>query len=173
MSHGTAPLAKWDPTYLHLAPAVYVSSATAIYTPLSCDAILTLIRPFGAGDAWVEIIRCCKTVYVPEPYIGLLLGANFTLVEDWNRLQGSIVNTAAEDACRPFNNWIRATIARAVLDNYSTLILLEPSATLRDALLLQHLHRLLLSHMPGLYPSINQAAGTRISKKVREVAVKL
>ena len=49
----------------------------------------------------------------------------------------------------------------------------EPLAPLPDALLLQHRHRLLLSHLPGLYPSINRAVGTRISKTVREVAVEL
>ena len=32
VSYGTAPLAVWDPTYLHLAPAVYVPSAAAIDT---------------------------------------------------------------------------------------------------------------------------------------------
>ena len=44
-----------------------------------------------------------------------------------------------------------------------------------DALLLQHRHRhrLLLSHLPGIYPSINRAAGTHIAKTVREVAVEL
>ena len=40
-------------------------------------------------------------------------------------------------------------------------------------LLLQHRHRLLLSHLPGLEPSINRAAGTRIAETVGEVAVEL
>ena len=49
----------------------------------------------------------------------------------------------------------------------------EPSAPLPDALLLQHRHWLLPSHLPGLDPSINFAEGTRIAETVGEVAVEL
>ena len=49
----------------------------------------------------------------------------------------------------------------------------DPSAPLSDALLLEHRHRLLLAHLPGLDSRINRAAGTRIAKTVGEVAVEL
>ena len=49
----------------------------------------------------------------------------------------------------------------------------DTSAPLPDALLLEHRHRLLLRHLPRLDPSINRAAGTRISETVREVVVEL
>ena len=49
----------------------------------------------------------------------------------------------------------------------------KPSAPLPDALLLQHRHQLLFSHLPEIYPSINREAGTHISKTVGEVAVEL
>ena len=49
----------------------------------------------------------------------------------------------------------------------------KPLAPLPDALLLQHRHWILLSHLPGLDPSINLTAGTRISKMVGEVAVEM
>ena len=64
-----------DPTYLHFALAVYAPRAAAIDTSLSGDANVTLLGTYGAGDAGVEIIRCRKTVYVPAPYVGLLLCA--------------------------------------------------------------------------------------------------
>ena len=51
VSYGTAPLANWDPTYLHLAPDFDVTSAAAIDTSLSGDANLTLLVPYRAGDA--------------------------------------------------------------------------------------------------------------------------
>ena len=100
----------WDPTYLHLSPAVYVPSATAIDTSLADDSNLTLLGPYGAGDAGVEIISCCKTVYVPAPYVGLLLSADHSPVEAWNHLRGEIVNAAAKAACRPLIDWLRAAI---------------------------------------------------------------
>ena len=49
----------------------------------------------------------------------------------------------------------------------------EPSAPLPDALLLQHRHRLLLSHLPGLDPIFNRFTGTCIVETVEEVAVEL
>ena len=49
----------------------------------------------------------------------------------------------------------------------------EPSAPLPNALLLQHRHWLLLRHLPGLDPSINRAAGTRIDEMVGELAVEI
>ena len=62
VSYGTAPLAVWDPTYLHPAPAVYVPRAAAIDTSLPGDPNITLLGPYGAGDAGVNIIRCSKSV---------------------------------------------------------------------------------------------------------------
>ena len=131
-------------------------SAAAIDTSLAGDTNLMLLRPYLAGDAGVEIIRCHKTMYVPAPYDGLLLGANFTLIEAWHRLRGAIVEAVVEDACRSLIDWLRTAIVRAGPDTYSALVVPEPLAPLPDALLLQHRHRLLLSHLSGLDPSINQ-----------------
>ena len=112
-------------------------------------------------------------MYVPTPYVGLLLCADITPVEAWNLLRGAIVDTAAEAACRPLIDWLRATIVQSGPNTHSTLIFPEPLAPLPDALLPQHRHRLLFSHLPGLDLSINQAAGTRITETVGEVAVEL
>ena len=43
VSYDTAPLAVWDPIYLHLAPAVYVPITAAIDTSLSSNANITLL----------------------------------------------------------------------------------------------------------------------------------
>ena len=51
ISYGTAPLAVWDPTYLHLAPVVYVPSTAAIDTFLSGDANITLLGSYVTGEA--------------------------------------------------------------------------------------------------------------------------
>ena len=111
--YGIAPLAVWDPTYLHLDPAVYVTSATTIDTSLTGDPNITLLGPYGAGEVGAKIIRCCKTVYVPAPYIGLLLGNNLTLVEAWNRLRVAIVDVAAKAASWPVIDWLHALIVQS------------------------------------------------------------
>ena len=130
----------WDPTYLHPALAVYVMSAAAIDTFLSGDTNITLLGPFGAGDARVEIIRCRKTVYIPAPYVGLLFFADLSPVEAWIPLHGVSVDAAAEAACRPLIDWLRAAIVRSGPNTHSVLVVPEPSAPLPDTLLLQHRH---------------------------------
>ena len=173
VSYGTAPLAVWDTTYLHLSPAVYVPSDAAIYTSLAGDTMNNLLGPYGAGYAGAGIIRCRKNVYVPALYVGLLLGDNLTLVEARNRLRGAIVDAAAKATCRPVIDWLRAAIVRSGVGTYSALVVSEPLAPLPDALLLQHRHQLLLRHLTGLKPSINFTAGTGITDTVREVALEL
>ena len=148
-------------------------SAAAIDDSLAGDPNLTLVGPYGAGEVGVETIRCRKTVYVPAPYAGLLLGADLTPIEAWHRLRGAIVNATAEEACRPLIDWLRAALVRASPDAYSALMVPKPSAPLPDALLLQHRHQPLLIHLPGLDLSINQAAGTCIAETVREVVMEL
>ena len=171
VSYDTAPLSVWDPKYIHLTPAVYVPSAAAIDTSLYGDTNVTLLGPYGAGDAGVEIICYCKTVYVPARYVGLLLCAHLTPAEARNRLRRAIVDAAAEADYRPLIDWLHAAIVRSVSNTHSTLIVPEPSAPLPDTLLLQHRHQLFLSHLPRLDPSINRAMGTRIAETVEEVAV--
>ena len=173
VSYGTAPLVGWDPTYLHLAPAVYVPSAAAIETSLAGNPNVTLLGPYVAGDVGVKIIRCRKTVYVPATFVGLLLSADLSLVEAWNGLWGEIIDNAAENAYRPIIDWLQAAIVRSGPNTHSALVVPDLSAPLPDTLLLQHRHRLLLSHLPGLDPSINQAEGTCIAETVGEVVVEM
>ena len=166
VSYGTPPLVVWDPTYLHLAPGVYVPSAAAIDTSLDGDPNVTLLGPYSAGDAGAEIIRCRKTFYVPAPYVGLLLSDDLIPVEVWNRLRGAIVYAAAEAACRPVINWLHAAIVRSGPNTYSALVVPNPLAPLPDALLLQHRHRLLLIHLPALKPALTARQGPVLPKRL-------
>ena len=79
-------------------------------------------------------------------------------------MRGAIIDAAVEDACRPIVDWLRSALKRSGPDALSTLVVPHPSAPLPDALLLEHRNRLLLAHLPGLDPSINCAAGTRIAE---------
>ena len=110
ISYGTAPLAVLYPTYLHLAPAVYMSSVAAIDTSLAGYPNITLLGPYGAVDAGAQIICCCKTANVPAPYLGLLLGEDITQVEACNSLREAIVDAGAKTSCRPVIDWLRNAI---------------------------------------------------------------
>ena len=164
VSYGTTPLAVWDPTYPHLTPTVYVPSAATIDTSLDGDSNVKLLGPYGPGDTRIEIIPCPKTVYVPAPYVVLLLSADLSPVEPCNRLRGAIVDAVAEAACQPIIDWLRATIIRSGPNTHSALVVPDPSAPLPHRLLIQHRRRLLLIHLPGLNQSINWSEVTRIAE---------
>ena len=149
VSYGTAPLEMWYPTYLHLASAVYIPRAASIDTSLAGYPNVTLLGTYGTVDAGDENIRCCKTVYVPAPYVGLLLSKDLSPVEAWNRLCGEIVDAGAEATCRPIIDWLRAAIVRSGPNKHSTLMVPNALAPLTETLFLQHRHRLLLIHLPG------------------------
>ena len=173
VTFGTAPLAMWDPTYLQQAAAVNVLTPAAIDTALAGDPAVTLLGPFADGDPSTEAVRCRKTVYVPAPFVGLLLGQDLTPVQAWNRVRGAVVDAGAEASSKPLVDWLRVALTRAAPNAYPMLRVDEPAAPLPDVLLLQHRHRILIQHLPGLDPSINNAAGTRIAATVGEVAVEL
>ena len=101
------------------------------------------------------------------------MSLDLTPVEAWQRLRGAIVDAAAKYACRPLIDWLPAALVRSGPNALSALRVPEPSAPLPDGLLMQHRHRLLLGHLPGLDPRINRAASTQIVETVGEVAVEL
>ena len=73
VSYGTAPLAVWDFTYLHLAPAIYVPSAAAIDTSLAGDPNVTLLGPYGAGDAGGRNHMLLQDCVCPRALCGLIV----------------------------------------------------------------------------------------------------
>ena len=81
-------------------------SAAPIDTSFAGDTNIKLLEPYGVADAGVEIIHCRKTVYVPSPYMGLLLCTDLSLVEARKRLCGAIADTADEAACQPLIDWL-------------------------------------------------------------------
>ena len=159
VTYRTALLAQWDPAYLHLASAVHVPSADMIDAAIAGDTNLRMLGPYGAGGTGVESILCRKIVYVPAPYVGLLLSSDLTPVEAWQRLRGAIVDAAAEEACRPIIDWLRASLVRSGQNALSMLRVPEPLAPLPDTLLLQHRHWLLLSHLPRVGPEHKSRGG--------------
>ena len=109
-------------------------SIAAIDTFLYGYPTINLLGPYGAGYTVAEITRCPKTVYVPDPYVGLLLGNNLTLVEVWKRLQ-VVMSMPPPRLCWPIIDWMNV-IDRSGPDKYSAFVFPELLAPLPEALLL-------------------------------------
>ena len=72
-SYGTASLEVCDPTYPHLALAVYVPSAAAVYTSLDGNPNITLLGPYGAGDAGGQNHTLLQDIVCPRHLYGLIV----------------------------------------------------------------------------------------------------
>ena len=101
VSYGTAPLVVWDPTYLHLTPAVYVPSAAAIDISLSGDANVTLLGTYSAGDAggWNHMqSQDCVCTHALCGFI----------VVCWSKPGGSVETPAQSNCQRRSQGWLLA-----------------------------------------------------------------
>ena len=57
-----------------------------------------------------DAIQVCKTVYVPSPFVNLLLGHLLTATKAWKRLRGEIVDGNIEDDCKPVIDLLREAL---------------------------------------------------------------
>ena len=140
--YGTAPLAVWDPTYLHLAPSS-TCLAPALYTPLFLETPTSPSWYHTARETWGRNYTLPQDCVCPRAIHGLIVGDIIFPVEAWNCLRGSIANAVAKAAFWPIIDWLRPAIFRSGPNTHSALVIPNPSAPLPNALLLHHRHRLL------------------------------
>ena len=77
----------------------------------------------------MEAIHVRKTIYLPAPFVGILLEHYLTPVEAWSRLCGAIVNTGSTVDCNPITNWLRVALTmRSGIDHPSPLAMSRTAA---------------------------------------------
>ena len=65
----------------HIGTAVHVSMAQALNVALASKPNINLLGPLNTGDVDIESIRVRKTIYFPDPLVGILLEHDLTPVE--------------------------------------------------------------------------------------------
>ena len=96
----------------------------AIDVALYQDPDANLLGPFTAANADVEPLCIHKTIYLPAPFIRLLIERYINLAEAWNLIHGAIDNRGKEVDCRPIIDWISVVLTKKVGDDKSPLAML-------------------------------------------------
>ena len=81
---------------------------------------IDLLGPFTAYDTDMNSIHVRKTIYLPAPFMGILLERNLTPVEVWSFLRDTIVNAGATVDCQCVIEWIRITLTSKSAEYHSS-----------------------------------------------------
>ena len=87
MVAGTIILANWDPRYLNiLRKLVNVPSPVNTDTALAVIPNRILLDHMSDSDAGATSVSVSHTVYVPPPFVPILLASKLSPFEAWQRL---------------------------------------------------------------------------------------
>ena len=104
----------------------------------------------------VEPLCVRKTIYLPEPFLGVFLERNLMPAEACTCLRGATINGGQEVDCQLIIVWLRIALTKKVGDDKLPLTMPRPTAPLADGNLLCHWHHMLTRHLPGLDPSLQR-----------------
>ena len=79
---GTVGYTNWPIVSLHqIGVTIYVLMTEAINTVLARKTSMNLMEKFSTENAGVNVIRGCKTIYLPTPYMGVFMGGGSCLLK--------------------------------------------------------------------------------------------
>lgn len=80
---------------------------------LALDPNIMMMGPHAAGAAGTLEVLVCGAIYVPPPFVSLVMHQDFTPRQAWGILGGAIVPAGKEFECRPLLNWLKVALTRA------------------------------------------------------------
>ena len=163
MVASTVTLSNWEPSYLNLlCNSVNIPSPAKIHTALVVMPTSILLYPMADGDAGATTVRVHRTVYVPPPFVPILLVDELSPVKAWHRLQGTLATANLEVDCWAVTNCLKVALIRPAPNALPPLLMYEPTAPLVDPVILKHCRAILIRYLPGLDPSMIWATGSLI-----------
>ena len=134
-----------------------IPSPAKIHTALVVMPTTILLYPMADGDAGATTVRVHRTVYVPPPFVPILLVDELSPVKAWHRLQGTLATANLEVDCWAVTNFLKVALIRPAPNALPPLLMYEPTSTLSDAVILKHCHAMLIRDLPCLDPSMIRA----------------
>ena len=172
MVAGSFALAIWDPKYLKLLQnLVNAPIPAAIDTDLATTPPPILLDPMEDGNVGATAIRVRCTVYMPLPFIPIVLACELNSIEISKRIWGALVTANLEADCRVVINWLRVALVCSAPKALSSLLTSDPTATLVDAVLIKYCHAVLTRDLPGLDPSMSRATGSLIATNIKDLVL--
>ena len=145
---------------------VNLSSLVKIDTTLAAMPPPILLDPIADGDdgATTVCVRC--TVYVPPPFVPILVAGKLSLVKFWHRLWGALVTSNLEADFRAFIYWLQVALVCSAPRALSPLLASEPTSPFADAVLMKHRHSMLIRNLSVLNLSPRPERGFLITTNI-------
>jgi hypothetical protein len=117
-------LIEWKSDYFHqLNQQLLVPSAATIDTVFAAQPEAEFLGPYAQGEAGTELIKVCRTCFVPPRYVPLFLAGPIKPREAWERVRGQIVTEGQEVACQALIKFFQAVITRVAVGDAPALSL--------------------------------------------------
>ena len=119
----------------------------------------------------VTVIRVRQTVYVPPPFVLILLTGELSPSKTWLRLRGALVTEKLVSDFWAVIEWLRVALDLPATNSLSTLLTSDPTAPLDATVLLKHRNSVLICDLPVLNPSVIRATGSLIATNIGDLVL--
>ena len=97
---GSVALSNWYPRYLNLLPdLVDVPNPSEKNTSLGLTPPPILLDSMEDGEMGATAVHMCRTIYVPPPFMPVLLDRKLSPSKTWQRLWGALSKANLEADC--------------------------------------------------------------------------
>lgn len=126
--NGQAPtMVQIANTYFHQASVVQTPTVACINQLLAADLNLQLLGPYNVGDPDVEDVNVWCLVFIPNPYLALILSQGLTPREAWEQIWAQIVTNGVEPECQPLIDWLSVALT-CMGPNQQPQVIIKPPA---------------------------------------------
>ena len=135
---------------------------------------MELLALFTSEDSRMDSVRVHKTIYFPDPYVGIFLKRNLTPDYAWRCLLGAIVDAGAKADYKPIIDWIRVSLMQESREDHPyPLAMPQPTNLFIGRDLLRHRNHILIRHIPKHNPALQRVQGYLIASHIEEMALDL
>ena len=100
----------WSDSYFNQVGDTQVPTSAYMDQLLAADPALQQVGPFAAGTADTEVVNTRYCMFIPNPYLTMLLDDCLTPREAWMQLRGAMVADGNVAACQPLIDWLRVAL---------------------------------------------------------------
>ena len=136
------------------------------------DPNTLLLHSFDAGDDDVYAVRVQWAIYVPPPFVSIMMTGDLTPMQDCTILRAAIIFAGKQVDCHALVNWLRVALVPRAVDQRLTLLPQDPTSPLYDANLLLHRYRLLIQNLNGIKLELAHTQDTLIAANIGDLVFK-
>ena len=129
---------------------IRVAGDALLEEKLQGDETIERVGPYLVDQEGTELVQVRYTVYVPPPYVDLVMNKELSPREAYLRLSGAIAGDERQVACRPLLNWLKVALTTPGMGEQSPLLIDCPTAPVADETLHRHRWGMVQEDLPAL-----------------------